>query len=291
MLLQKRLNGYVEGCLNHFNRQVRSSKRVYLGWCDAKAGPSGSERSIRGIHTVSGDPQRCAKAQMESSTAQPPQPTLDSAGAAYVAALNKLVPLLTTANTYYERENYRDDGMAQGKALHPQIMDAYAAFEAANKSLSAEVERLQDEVYQRELDRCAGLPRKTLDCHVKNVIVASKRVIRGGTVEGGWEKIAADPFIRDVTTLEAAVDAMAAHSKASPQETDEMSSFGSFLDGSQEYVVAAKQLMRRVRDRTPYERGEKRHVGTLSEERIDGSPGKLAFVYNDLVDYYNSLNF
>ncbi|MGB8444414.1 MAG: DUF3829 domain-containing protein, partial [Pseudolabrys sp.] len=44
---------------------------------------------------------------------------LEAAASAYAKAVAKLEPLLKEADDYYTQENYKDDKMAKGRALHP----------------------------------------------------------------------------------------------------------------------------------------------------------------------------
>ncbi len=290
--LQARLDMYISKCINPFAQRALQSRRRYLSWCDAATGPTGNERHIYGLYNVSIDPNRCAEAVTKASGLPPEQPELDGMANAYLAALRTLLPLLDQADRYYERENYRDDNMAQGKALHPQLMAAWSGFETAYDRFSTRVDTLQDQVFDRELERCAALPQKNLRCHVTHVIVLSKRVLRAGTVEGGWEQIEAGPFIQQVTTLEQMVDTMEQYSKMHQAETDQARSFSWFLGDAQEYVTAAKERMRRVRDRTPYTARERENMERgFFAENIEGSPQKLVSTYNDLARSFGRLHW
>jgi len=52
---------------------------------------------------------------------------------------------------------------------------------------------------------------------------------------------------------------------------------------------ASNQLTRRVKNNTPFSRGEKMSLNAGSGWMVDGSVPKLLKRYNDLVDSYNSL--
>ena len=58
--------------------------------------------------------------------------------------MSKLEPLLKEADDYYKQEDYKDDRMAKGKALHPRLIAAWDAFASADKALRNGVEAIND---------------------------------------------------------------------------------------------------------------------------------------------------
>ena len=70
---------------------------------------------------------------------------------------SKLEPLLKEADDYYQQENYKDDRMAKGKALHPRLVAAWDAFANADKGLRNGVEAIND---RRALERLAEIEQK-----------------------------------------------------------------------------------------------------------------------------------
>ena len=56
---------------------------------------------------------------------------------AYIAANDKLAPVLNKAAGYYSREDYKLDHMAQGKVFHAEIVENGDAFLAARARLDA----------------------------------------------------------------------------------------------------------------------------------------------------------
>jgi Protein of unknown function (DUF3829) len=62
-----------------------------------------------------------------------------------------------------------------------------------------------------------------------------------------------------------------------------------FTGNAKSFLVTAKQLMRRIRDKVPYSTGEKMNLsGSGSGWMVEGSPPRLLRDYNQLVDSYNS---
>ena len=57
---------------------------------------------------------------------------------------------------YYNQEDYKDDKMAKGRALHPRLIAAWNAFASADKALRTGVETINDR-------RAAGAARRDRD--------------------------------------------------------------------------------------------------------------------------------
>ena len=106
---------------------IRSRAR-YFSWA-SKTGPTGKERIIYGTYTIY-DTSDCRKNVEKANALEPREAALEAAASAYADAASKLEPLLKEADDYYQREDYKDDKMAKGKALHPRLVAAWDAFAA-----------------------------------------------------------------------------------------------------------------------------------------------------------------
>ncbi|MBK6535848.1 MAG: DUF3829 domain-containing protein [Deltaproteobacteria bacterium] len=119
-----KLDPYITQCLNRFSSSVLRSRRRYLSWTTAVDGPTGRERNVFGLFQVSGNPADCAAAAQRSAQMQPSLPDVEAAAQRYIAALQTVQPVIEQAHAYYSRNNYRDDQMAQGRAMHAPLMQA-----------------------------------------------------------------------------------------------------------------------------------------------------------------------
>ena len=61
----------------------------------------------------------------------------------------------------------------------------------------------------------------------------------------------------------------------------------SLLQVGLSFLTSAKQLMRRIRDKTPYSQGDKMMINAGSGWMIEGSPERLLRDYNQLIEAYN----
>jgi hypothetical protein len=135
------MNAYV-GCINRLSERSYSSRSRYFSWANQN-GPTGKERIIYGTYTIY-DTSDCRKNVEQANTLEPRDAELEAAGSAYADAVSKLEPLLKEADDYYTQENYKDDKMAKGKAMHPRLVAAWDAFAKADKDLRKNVETIND---------------------------------------------------------------------------------------------------------------------------------------------------
>jgi hypothetical protein len=273
----EKMNAYV-GCINRLSERAYSSRERYFSWAK-KNGPTGKERIIYGTYTIY-DTADCRKNVDKANGLEPHDAALEAAASAYADAVGKLEPLLKEADDYYTQENYKDDKMAKGKALHPRLVAAWDAFATADKALRANVEAIND---KRALEKLAQIEQsegRKARYHVEAMMIQAKRVLRAETAD--------KPDLAAITAAlndyEAAVSA--AEPFASGSGPDKIGSM--FVSNAKSYLTTAKQLMRRIRDKVPYSSGDRMMLGNAgSGWMVEGSPPRLMRDYNQLIDAYN----
>jgi len=272
-----KMNAYV-GCINRLSERAYDSRKRYFSWVGTR-GPTGRERIIYGTYTIYNTAD-CKKNVEKANGMEPHDAALEAAATAYVDAVTKLEPLLKEADDYYSQENYKDDRMAKGKALHPRLVAAWDAFAAADRSLRAEVEAIND---RRALEKLAEIEksegRKT-PYYVQALMIHAKRVLR--TQQTAKPDLAA--LTQAVKDYEEAVKG--AEQASGAGGGPRLGSF--FMNSAKSYLVTAKQLMRRIRDHVRYSAGDRMMLANhLSGWMVEGSPPRLLHDYNQLVDGYN----
>ncbi len=273
--LTEKLNAYV-GCINRLSERSYSSRSRYFSWV-GKNGPTGKERIIYGTYTIY-DTSDCRKNVEKANALEPRDPELEAAASDYADAVGKLEPLLKEADDYYKQEDYKDDRMAKGRAMHPRLVAAWDAFASADKALRAGVESIND---RRAAERLAAIEQsegKNARFHVEAVMIAAKRVLR--SMETAKPNVAAmTQAVNDYEALVKSTEKLAADSDA------KIGSF--FINNAKSYLVTAKQLMRRIRDKVPYSQGDRMMLNAGSGWMVEGSPQRLMRDYNQLVESYN----
>ena len=276
-LFTEKLNAYI-GCINRLSERSFQSRARYFDWA-AKSGPTGRERIIYGTYTIY-DTSDCRKNVEKANALEPRDAALESAASEYADAVGKLEPLLKEADDYYTQENYKDDKMAKGKALHPQLVAAWDAFANADRKLRGGVEAIND---RRALEKLASIEQsegRKARYHVEALMIQAKRVLRAENSE----KPDLAAITAALTDYEAIVNATQPFSSgAGPEKIG-----GMFVSNAKSFLTTAKQLMRRIRDRTPYSSGDRMMLGQQGAGwMVEGSPPRLLRDYNQLIDAYN----
>ena len=274
--LTEKINAYV-GCINRLSARSYDSRARYFSWA-SKDGPTGRERIIYGTYTIY-DTADCRKNVEKANTLEPRDTALEAAASAYVEAVGKLEVLLKEADDYYTQENYKDDRMAKGKALHPQLVAAWEAFASADKALRGGVEVIND---KRALERLASIEAsegRKARYYVEALMIHAKRVLR-----------AEDKDAPDLAAITQALSDYENIVKAAEQVSGEgdMKIGSMFMSNAKSFLTTAKQLMRRIRDKVPYSTGDKMMLNNPgSGWMVEGSPPRLMRDYNQLIDAYN----
>jgi hypothetical protein len=273
----EKLNAYV-GCINRLSERSYSSRSRYFSWA-AKAGPTGKERIIYGTYTIY-DTSDCKKNVEKANLLEPRDAELEAAASAYVAAVTTLEPLLKETDDYYDQENYKDDKMAKGKALHPRLVAAWDAFESADKALRTGVDTIND---KRALQRLADIEKtegKKARYYVEATMISAKRVWRTENTDKP-DVAAITQAIGDYEELVKAAEQFAAG--GSDGKIGSM-----FISNAKSFLTSAKQLMRRIRDKTPYSQGDRMMLsGAGSGWMVEGSSPRVLRDYNQLIEAYN----
>ncbi len=273
-----KLNAYV-GCINRLSERAYQSRSRYFSWV-GKKGPTGRERIIYGTYTIY-DTADCQKKISQANFLAPRDAALEAAASAYAAAVSALAPLLKEADDYYTQQDYKDDKMRKGRALHPRLVAAWDAFARADQTLRGEVEAINDKRKAAKLAEIEKSEGRMARYYVEALMIQAKRVLR--TQEMAKPDIAA--ITRTLNDYETTVKAA---EKFSGNGIGDRSKIGSmFIGNAKSFLVTAKQLMRRVRDHVPYSSGDKMMLRSGGGWMVEGSPPRLLRDYNQLIDAYN----
>lgn len=168
-------NAYIE-LMNRTLRAVESWQR-YASWVNVQKGPTGKERYIDyGLYGLYDVKDEIAKAR--EVMAKPPQDAgLDQAFSRYIEAYEALAPLITSANGYYERKDYKSDKMAEGKALHAKLVPAAKEFIEARADIEASMRTFKRDIDKRALAAIAAKEGQGPAWHVKSVMMAAQDVV------------------------------------------------------------------------------------------------------------------
>ncbi len=169
-----KLNAYVE-LLNRTLRAQESLAR-YQSWVNMKTGPTGRERIIYGLYSLYDVRDEIAHAEA-AMTQSPAMPELDAEMKSYIAAYQALAPTITEADAYYERQDYRTDKMAQGKALHAKLVVAGPTFLTERGKVDALFKIEKEKSDAAELAAIEAREGRKARWQVTNVMIEARKVV------------------------------------------------------------------------------------------------------------------
>lgn len=275
--LTKKVNAYVE-CINRLSERAYDSRERYFSWV-GKKGPTGKESIIYGTYTIY-DTADCKSGVEAANVLEPRNADLEAAASAYVEAVVALEPLLKEADDYYTQENYKDDKMAKGKALHPKLVSAWTTFATSDSKLRANIDVVQDMLAAEELAEIESSEGRKGRYHIQALMMHAKRLMRAQSTD--------KPDLPKITETLAAYETITKDAEAYADANKDSNIGSSFVSSAKSYLVTAKQLMRRVRDKVPYSAGEKMIMSSGGGGwMVEGSPERLMRDYNQLIESYN----
>ena len=171
----EKVNLYIE-VAKMTERAVESWDR-YASWVNMKTGPTGKERYISygmyEIYKVDGLLQEARRvADLKSST-----PKLDARMKRYMDAYEVVVPVMNRANDYYDRKGYRSDGMAEGRALHVQMVPLVKTFLSEREAILGDLRPFIREVEQQEIAAIEAREGRSRAWHAARIMHAANRAI------------------------------------------------------------------------------------------------------------------
>jgi len=272
-----RLEAYVNGCINRLDDRILSSRARYRSWVDDEEGPKVGGRHVYGLYTFY-DPSDCAEQARAVAALTPRRPAMDQAGQAYVSAVTDLHAIVEEAERYYDRSDYQDDDMARGQELHGPLLNGFNRFIVARETLIAEVDTAFEEALSKAEE--ALDPGDTKGRLIYDTMRSAQEIARTANVH--WREVDAidhDTFFGKAQGYQRQVDELA--TQVGEDERD----LQRYVQASQAFAQAAKELARRVERGGGWSRGDRMMLrGVGSHWMVDGSPGAALAKYGDVVD-------
>ncbi len=267
----EKLNVYIK-CFNGTNESAHKAMERYASWVkNMQTGPTGNERAVYGTYTVPDfNIQACNEPVLNAATQAPAIPVLDTAAKAYSSAIIAWGETLAKADTYYSRENYKDDAMAAGKAMHGDFVKNYETFSAASKLYNQALEDANDQSQLAQLADVEKTEGRKFNYWQMAAMISAKQLVNVLEAESFDVAVATERL----KAFEDTTDSLIAFAKQSdsgaPMTWIVMDSH------FESYRTAAKQRLRRVRDK-------------ITDSGLDGTSENLIESYNDLISASNNL--
>jgi hypothetical protein len=279
-----KLQGYI-ACYNQIDGQAHRTIARYASWVsDMKAGPTGKEQVVYGLYALdAADIAKCRETFAKMSALKPTMATLDAAAEVYINTLTAMGNAVQETHTYYDRENHKDDKFAKGITLHAPLAASFEAFIQASNTFSSTLDLENDLVLNAKLADIEKTQGRKLPYFEMAVMNKAKQL----STTLGEETFDPNRAGEQLAAFEIVTDEALAYAKA--HTTEQPQRWPSFAANTEEMRKAAKERLRRVRDKVPYNEGEKMMLKPGSGWMVEGSIEKMFKAYNALVSASNGM--
>lgn len=275
-----KLQDYI-ACYNKLDGDAHRSIARYQSWVkDMDKGPNGKEMVVYGLYKIDMDDIAKCKASFGKAA----QSKLDNAATAYIDILSELGALVTEAEVYYSRDNYKDDAFAKGKKLHGPLADAMKRFEEKSNVFSNEIEVENDKALDAEMQQLEKSEGRQLPYLQMALMSKAKQLVRL-IGEESFDAAAAGKLLADYESL---TDEAIAYAKKNSESA--ASGWSTLERATEDYRKAAKERVRRIRDKVAYSEGEKMMLKPGSGWMVEGSQEKVTKAYNAMIEASNRMN-
>jgi hypothetical protein len=230
---------------------------------------------------VPSEPKKCLDKIADGKKLEPHVPELEAAGDAFGTALTEVAAAMGEAHA----------DRAKVATLHPRILAALDAFDAAQGALFDQVYQLNRTVHADRLAHREKREGRSLSVIADDAMMRAEDAMRGGAIGADHlDKLDLAVLTARLDKFEAGFEEMQAYALAHPKELgDNAKAFHGLVENGRSYLVAGRQLVIRARDHVPYTDAEKMMIAANNERSVIGTPAAMVNAYNLLVDFYDVL--
>ncbi|AVF37376.1 hypothetical protein BV494_06125 [Rahnella sikkimica] len=280
-IIAQKMETYIR-CFNVVDSSVYRSVERYASWLeDVKQGPTGKENIVYGIYPLIAQNIIPCNTEIEVvAKLQPPLEPIDSAAVSYIHSVVSIAKVINPLSKYYEQQDYKDDAFQKGKTEHIKLLSEWEVFSAASVAYRAAIEDVNDAAQLtrlKEMEKTAG---QSFEYHALSIMVNAKKLNK--LIQK--DEFSVEDAMKMVAVIQTSIDSTKKQVVAGIDTSQ-------FISAAENYQLAAKQLIRRIRDHEDFDEGDKMMLqSALSAFTVEGSFSKVMKSYNDMVADYNRLN-
>ncbi|MGH9943564.1 MAG: DUF3829 domain-containing protein [Pyrinomonadaceae bacterium] len=265
-LLGQKLEQYI-GCVNSFDTTAHRSYEEYAR-AMGKQGP-GRGRTISSLGAANDHYfDQCFEKLQKGLDVLPAVDDLDQGAQSYLAAMQKLKPVLKEANDYYKQEDYKDDEFAKGRELHGPLVAAFDEFERSSEQMRAAVDKYDTLYKERSLAEIERAEGRKLRYLTRAMMVRAKEMLRAGDDK----ELTADKLQPALDAYSQSIDAAQAYFNEHKDEARNGGCWSSLESDAKSFLKEGKEKLRYLR-----------------EHRKPPPPKRGIFSRDRFIDAYNSL--
>lgn len=287
--LGKKLNGYIP-CFNQAAKRIFDSRRRYMQWLDdPQAGPTGSEKVVYGLYPVDDSAVDSCKSGIAAAKDKPPTlEDLEKEAASFEVALGKVLPLIAKAHKYYDGKKYKEDKMAEGKAMHKELMGALDAFVEAENSFGKSFDVTKRQMAERELKRIAKEEGEKLRWHSAGMMMDAKDLY---DISTAGEQMDLDKTKPALEKFEKSHQAMSKYATEHKSEAAAVTMYSSYQSATDDFLKSMKAYYAHNKEKKEFSNSDIAQIQRGNAKMVEGHPSHLLDKYNKMIDRSNLLSW
>ncbi len=161
-------------CLRRSRSHIVESYGRWTRGVDVKTGGAkrGGARPL--VYPVDAELQPCRRATNEGTLQSPRLPAIEDAMTEYLNTASSFATLAGTLDEYYGAEAFKQDAWAKGKQLAPDFTAAFDAWQAAQLTLTGEIEQVRDGLDELRLAQAGSEQGPSMRWHCHRAMLAAK---------------------------------------------------------------------------------------------------------------------
>ena len=274
---------------NRFDASVTKSYDRYFGWADRNEGPSSKSKRIGGVSKLYDSELK----KLEKAIAQAPEiEEVDDLMKVVLKDATTLHDIIDKADSYYQKQDYKDDDFAKGKDLHKELVIAYDNYFNSYDKMYVNFRALQSSLKEFEANKY----KENGELIRYNLMMELNKaddifMLIGNLDSEGLKKMNLEEFKAKLSAFRAVHDELEKLNGDEAQKTKEFgevsvakSFLPSFIREGNSFIRECRNLQERI-EKNDFDYG-------IVHPNIpaNGSPLKLRKVYGDLVTSYNRMN-
>jgi len=274
---------------NQFDKSVVTSYDRYFKWAGREEGPSSKSKRIGGVSKLYDSQLK----KLERAIALDPEiEEVDELMKVVLKNATSLHDILQTADSYYQKQDYKDDDFAKGKDLHKELVIAYDNYFNSYDNMYVNFRALQSNLKEFEANKYkenGELIRYNLMMELNK---ADDIFMLIGNLDGeSLKKMNLEEFKAKLSAFRTVHEDL---EKLNDDETQKTKEFGevsmaksilpSFIREGNSFIRECRNLLERI-EKNDFDYGIV-HPNIAAK----GSPLKLRKVYSNLVTNYNRMN-
>lgn len=279
----EKLNAYID-CANNGLKSGRSSYNRYAQWVDMTSGVTGKEKHIYGTYEISTHAiDSCTTKLTPAIALQPALTDLDKVATSISTTFKAYADIINQIHKYYEQENYKDDKFEQGKTLHAELVKTYETFKVDSEAFEKALDEVNTATQKAALAEIEKTEGKKYTYWSLAASLKAKEVV---------DLLAEETFdVEKATTLVGELETISTEYQnyIKSKADDVPNGLGGTEMILDDFVIASKKRLRRVRDNEAYTDDEKQRLGMgeAVAASVDGSDAQVISQYNRLVQRMN----